>query len=158
MIFNTKEKNSENYSREPVIYNENESNAFFSKKGFIVEIDKDIPELGEFHFVPQGFTHNSGISPDFKKREYMVSMIKSLIEGWEEFVKYREEHPESSLAFIHVLNGITNERFAKFIVKNFGASISGEYEDGRNKLFISLDGISDKIKLFKERYKEFIEK
>ena len=35
-------------------------------------------------------------------------------------------------------------------VKNFGASISGEYEDGRNKLFISLDGISDKIKLFKE--------
>ena len=88
----------------------------------------------------------------------MVSMIKSLIEGWEEFVKYREEHPESSLAFIHVLSGITNERFAKFIVKNFGASISGEYEDGRNKLFISLDGISDKIKLFKERYKEYIEK
>jgi hypothetical protein len=88
----------------------------------------------------------------------MINMVKSLTEGWEDFVKYREEHPESSLAFIHVLSGTTNEKFANFIVKNFGASISGEYEDGRKKLFISLDGISDKIKMFKERYKEFIEK
>jgi hypothetical protein len=158
MNINIKEKPMGKLYNEATIYSETKSDAVFSKKGFIVQVNRKAPELGEFHFVPKGFSRDPDVPAEDRKREYMINMVKSLTEGWEEFIKFREEHPESSLARIHYLSGITNNKFADFIVKNFGAGVTGEYGEHEKKLIINLDDIKEKLKLFKERYKQFIEK
>jgi hypothetical protein len=159
MNINLKEKPEATRDINTPVYDEDASGAFFKKSGFMVQIDKSIPEFGEFHFAPKGITDiNEVSSKDNQKREYMTLVVKSLIEGWEEFISYRKNHPDSALANIYYLGGLTNNKFANFIVKHFGAKITSEYEDGRKKLFIDAEGVEEKLTIFKRKYKEFIEK
>ena len=159
MNINLKEKPEIIKSNINSVYDEDENTAFFKKGGFIVQIDKSIPEIGDFHFAPKGITDINEVKVENnQKREFMILVVKTLIEGWEEFITYRKAHPDSALANVYYLGGLTNKKFADFIVKHFGAKITTEYEDGRRKLFIDAEGIEEKLTIFKEKYRELIEK
>jgi hypothetical protein len=135
-----------------MVYQEKPDYFRFKSHGFSVHPPDNVTETAIFHFTPNDIRNIDEV-PNSERFQTSRMVFEELLLALMQFEEFIENNKHTHLAKINHFEGVTNERFAKFLEKYFGMEIFILQNFDKNGNEIDNDDENDPVARARRRYK-----